>query len=131
MEPVSHEFKQRAEAALVDPQLRLAMQRAKTGFMDKRREAADALPEFEDLRTLAHEIKEHTLSSLDYYLEHFEAQVRATGGHVHWASTPAQAREIIVGICREAGAQRVTKGKSMVGEEMGINEALDEAGFDT
>ena len=54
----------------------------------------------------------------------------STAAHVHWASTPAEARAIVVDICRAAGAKRVTKGKSMVGEEIALNEALEAAGFE-
>ncbi len=79
---------------------------------------------------MAREIKEHTLAHLDYYLERFESQVLATGGHVHWARTPEEACEIVVSVCRRANARRITKGKSMVGEEIGINDALEHAGFE-
>ena len=106
------------------------MARARTGFIDKRRAAVDALPEYPQLRRIAREIKEHTLQHLDYYLERFEARVREHGGHVHWASTPAEARAIVLDVCRAAGAKRITKGKSMVGEEIALNEALEAAGFE-
>lgn len=130
MQPVSAEFKQRANTALADAQLRIALDRAKSGFMENRRAAADALPEFEALREVARDLKEHTLAHLDHYLERFEQQVQANGGQVHWASTPEQAREIIKRICHDAGARRITKGKSMVAEEMGLNDALEAEGFD-
>jgi L-lactate dehydrogenase complex protein LldF len=61
-------------------------------------------------------------------LERFESHAIASGGHVHWARTPEEARDIVVGICRAANAQCITKGKSMVGEEVGINDALEELG---
>ena len=98
--------------------------------MGKRTEAVAAFPEFEDMRAAARGIKEHTLQHLDFYLERFEARVRESGGHVHWASTSEEACRIVVEICREAGARRVTKGKSMVAEEIGLNEALDAGGFE-
>jgi L-lactate dehydrogenase complex protein LldF len=126
----AHAFKQRAARALHDVELQRALGKAKGGFVDKRRMAVDALPEFEALRAAAREIKEHTLAHLDYYLEQFEERVHASGGQVHWARTPEEARDIVVRICREAGARRVTKGKSMVGEEIGVNEALEAAGMD-
>ncbi len=130
MQSRAHEFKQRSQAALLDPELKRAMGKAKGGFQQKRRIAIDALPEFEALRHAAREIKEHTLHHLDYYLERYEQAVHATGGQVHWTSTTEEAREIILKICRDAGARRVTKGKSMVGEEMAINEALEQSGFE-
>ncbi len=130
MESLAHEFKRRSQLALLDPSLKKAMGKAKGGFQQKRRNAVEALPEFEALKQAAREIKEHTLHHLDYYLERYEQAVVAAGGQVHWASTTQEAREIILKICRDAGAKRVTKGKSMVGEEIGVNEALEQAGFE-
>lgn len=130
MRSEAHAFKQRAARALHDVELQRALGKAKGGFVDKRRIAVETLPEFEALRSAAREIKEHTLAHLDYYLEQFEERVHASGGQVHWARTPEEARDIVVRICREAGARRVTKGKSMVGEEIGVNEALEAAGMD-
>ncbi|MDX1433909.1 MAG: LUD domain-containing protein, partial [Gammaproteobacteria bacterium] len=130
MELRSNEFAARAAAALDDPHLRSAMSRAKGGFVEQRRIAVEQLGEFEELRRLSREIKEHTLQNLDFYLEVFERRVRAAGGQVHWASTAEQARDIIIGICRRVGARSVTKGKSMVGEEIAINEALADVGVE-
>ena len=130
MKSAAHDFPSRARAGLQNPDLARAMARARTGFIDKRRAAVEALPEYPQLRRIAREIKEHTLQHLDYYLERFEARVREHGGHVHWASTPAEARAIVLDVCRAAGAKRITKGKSMVGEEIALNEALEAAGFE-
>ena len=130
MQSNAHDFKRRADAALEDMELQKALGLLKTGFTLKRAESIAALPEFEALRTEGREIKEHTLAHLDFYLETFEKNVRASGGQVHWAATVEQARAIVVDICRDAGAKRVTKGKSMVGEEIGVNEALEAAGVD-
>ncbi len=130
MKSLAHDFPARANAALHDLELRKALGRAKGGFVDKRRAAIDRLAEFEDIRTAARDIKEHTLSHLDYYLERFESEVVANGGQVHWARTPNEACEIVVEICRQANAQRVTKGKSMIAEEIGLNDALAAAGME-
>jgi len=126
----AHAFKARATVALQDIKLQKALANAKSGFVDKRLAAIDALPEFEQLREAACELKDHTLAHLDYYLERFESRVMAHGGHVHWARSPAEARAIVVDLCRRAKARRITKGKSMVGEEIAVNEALEAAGFE-
>ncbi|MDD9982398.1 MAG: LutB/LldF family L-lactate oxidation iron-sulfur protein [Gammaproteobacteria bacterium] len=130
MKSAAHDFPARARSALNNPDLARALARARTGFVDRRLAVVETLPEFQALRRVAREIKEHTLHHLDYYLERFEARVQEHGGHVHWASTPAEARAIVIDICRAAGAQRVTKGKSMVAEEIGLNDALEAAGFE-
>ena len=120
-------FKQNARAALGDTALQAAMAKAKGGFVDKRRIAVEGLPEFDAIRDASIAIREHTLSHLDYYLEQYESQVIASGGQVHWARTPKEACDAVIAICQQAGGRRVIKGKSMVGEEIGINEALDAA----
>jgi L-lactate dehydrogenase complex protein LldF len=129
MKPSSLTFRKNAEHALLDTQLQRALDKAGSGFIDKRHAAMAALPEFEQLRHTAREIKEHTLSHLDEYLLRFEQQVVNNGGQVHWASTSKQATDRIVELCREANARKVTKGKTMVGEEVGLNEALQQAGI--
>ena len=130
MKSTAHDFPARARSALNNSELARAMLRARTGFIDRRLAAVEGLPEYESVRRTAREIKEHTLHHLDYYLERFEERVQEHGGHVHWASTPAEAQAIVIDICRAAGAKRVTKGKSMVGEEIALNDALEAAGFE-
>jgi L-lactate dehydrogenase complex protein LldF len=125
----SPQFKQNAARALNDVQLQKALGNVKQGFIDKRRMAADKLPEFEALRDAARDIKNHTLEHLDLYLEAYEEKVKASGGHVHFARDATEARDIILNICREAGARTVTKGKSMISEEIGINHHLEANGI--
>jgi L-lactate dehydrogenase complex protein LldF len=126
----SPEFKGRAVHALHDADLQKALGKARGGFVDKRAAQAAALPEFEALRDTARDIKNHVLENLDHYLEKYEAAVSAAGGQVHWAADAEEARAIILDICRKAEARRITKGKSMVSEEIGLNEALLEEGYE-
>ncbi|MBT3070624.1 iron-sulfur cluster-binding protein [Rhodomicrobium sp. Az07] len=127
MEQTSLQFRENAARALSDPQLQRALRNVKTGFILKRAAARAALPEFDALRDEAAAIKTHVIDHLDIYLEEYERRVLASGGHVHWASDAAEARDIVLSICREAGAKTVTKGKSMVSEEIGLNAALEAA----
>ena len=100
-----------------------------SGFPLRRREAVARLPEFEALRDIGRAIKEHTLAHLDFYLELYEQNVVAAGGEVHWARTPEEACAAVLKICRAAGAKTVTKGKSMIAEEIGLNEFLEQNGI--
>ncbi len=125
----SPQFKQRATVALQDMRLQKALSKAKGGFIDKRLAAISALPEFEALRERGKAIKQHTLENLDFYLERFESKVIAQGGKVHWASSSEEACQLILEISRAANAKVITKGKSMVGEEISLNEALEADGF--
>jgi L-lactate dehydrogenase complex protein LldF len=129
MQSTSHAFKANATAALGDADLQRALKNAGSGFIAKRARAREALPEFDALRDAAKDIKNHTLAHLDLYLEAYEKKVTEAGGHVHWAATASDARAIVLDICREAGARLVTKGKSMVAEEIALNDALEGAGI--
>jgi L-lactate dehydrogenase complex protein LldF len=129
MQPTSHTFPTNAREGLANPTLQRALSLARTGFPMRRQQAIDRLPEFEELRDIGRDIKNHTLEHLDYYLELYERNVMNAGGHVHWARTAQEAREAILGICRTAGAKIVTKGKSMVAEEIALNDYLESNGI--
>ena len=127
MEQSRHDFKRSAGRALNDAPLQRALQNVKRGFVDKRQAAEAKLPEFDTLRQEARAIKDHTLAHLDLYLEAYERKVTESGGSVHYAVDAAEARDIILKLCQEAGAKLVTKGKSMVSEEIGLNAYLEAA----
>jgi len=129
MHPTSHAFPENARRALNDETLQYMLAKSRTGFQLRRAAAAQRLPEFEELRDQGKAIKDHALANLDVYLELFEAKVTEQGGHVHWCRTAEEARETILDICRNAGARTVTKGKSMIAEEIAINDHLEAAGF--
>ena len=122
----SNNFKGNVRDALADTQLRRAMDNARSNFIIRRREAADKVDEFEQLRDSAMQIKQHTLKHLDLYLEAYEEKVTADGGKVHWAQNASEARQIILDICRSVGARTVTKGKTMIAEEINLNNFLEE-----
>ena len=123
-------FKRNAHDALADAGLQKALANSRPQFMARRSRAVAALPEFEALRDIGRDIKNHTLANLDAYLEAFEARVVAAGGNVHWCPTADDARATVLRICREADARTVTKGKSMIAEELGINEHLEKSGIE-
>ena len=125
----SPQFKANSVEALADVNLQKAMGHVRNGFIDKRAAAVNALPEFEALRDNAKAIKDHTLAHLDLYLEAYITKVEASGGHVHFAETAQDARDIILKLCRDANAKSVTKGKSMVSEEIELNEHFEANGI--
>ena len=123
-------FKRNAREAIADAGLQKALANSRPQFMARRARAVAALPEFERLRDIGRDIKNHTLANLDAYLELYEARVLASGGHVHWCPTADEARDAVLNICRDANARTVTKGKSMIAEELGINEHLEQHGIE-
>lgn len=122
-------FKQNAHKAMTDAGLQKALARSGPSFIARRTAARDALPEFEQLRDIARDIKNHTLANLDFYLEEYEAKLTAAGGKLHWCSDPDEACAAVLKICQDAGARTVTKGKSMISEELGINHHLERHGI--
>jgi L-lactate dehydrogenase complex protein LldF len=92
---------------------------------EKRDRAAAAVAEWEALRELASQIKEHTLSRLDEYLEQFEANAVQRGAHVHWARDADEHNRIVHGILAARGSRRLVKSKSMLTEECGLNPYLE------
>ena len=122
-------FKENAHEALTDTRLQGALVHARN-FTVRRAAAAARLPEFEALRDSSRAIKDHTLAHLDLYLEAYERKVIESGGHVHYAEDAEEARRIIIELCQSLGAKSVTKGKSMISEEIGLNHALEAAGIE-
>lgn len=130
MESSAPQFKDNAKEALADAPLQDALAKLAVGFPLKRAQAAARLPEFEELRDQARDIKNHVLENLDTYLEVYEQKVLDSGGHVHWCGTAEEARQKILDICRKANAKTVAKSKSMISEEIGINAYLEENGVE-
>ena len=121
----SPDFKRNAARALGDAQLQKALGNVKQGFIDKRQKATERLPEFEALRELgARHQKPHPAASRP-----LSRGLRGEGRR-HPAGTcisPETPRRRATSSCRsaDAGARTVTKGKSMISEEIGINEHLE------
>lgn len=123
-------FSARADQAVADLALQAAMDRA-TGRQDSgRRELMGELPDPLALRGLAGQIRDQTLQRLDRHLEQLAVNVERLGGSVHWAADGTQACQIILGIARRTGARRLVKSKSMLSEEIGLNESLTAAGLE-
>ena len=130
MNSPSMSFQQRVSHALADGQLRIALDRTTERFTSKRVAGLASLPDADAVRDCARSIRLHTLSRLDEYLEQFEANVTSVGGQVHWASDAQEANEIVLDLARSRSVKRVVKSKSMVSEEIELNQALISGGLD-
>ena len=98
--------------------------------MRQRRDAAARLvPEWEELRTLASAIKEHTLSRLSGYLLEFEARATANGVVVHWARDAHEHNQIVYDLLAEQGTNVLVKSKSMLTEECELRPFLERRGI--
>jgi len=125
---VTTPLRERAAHALGDRFLHEALDIATTKFITLRREAFGDFPQGDSLRDRARAIKEATLQRLDAHLETLVANVERLGGHVHFATTAEEAREIVLGIARRTGARMAVKSKSMATEEIHLNDALQAIG---
>ena len=106
-------FRHRSGRALHDGFLQQALTIATTKVIGLRREAFGEFPEGDALRDRARAIKEATLQRLDHYLEPLIDNVERLGGHVHFATTADEARDVILDIARLTGARMAVKSKSM------------------
>jgi L-lactate dehydrogenase complex protein LldF len=122
-------FPDAARTALADTQLRRNLRKATGIIRDKRQGAVSELADWEQLRDAGAALKRRTLRHLDAHLLQLEEKVTAAGGTVHWAADAAAANRIVTDLVRATGATEVVKVKSMATQEIGLNEALAEAGI--
>ena len=95
----------------------------------KRDEAARSVPEWEQLRDLASQIKEHTLSNLAHYLEMFESRAKANGVTVHWAQDAHEHNQIVYQLLSDRNVDELIKSKSMLTEECDTRRFLEDRGI--
>jgi len=122
-------FPEAAKDALADTQLRRNLGKATATIRAKRAAVVSELHDWAELRAAGAAIKDHVLAHLDRYLVQLDDQVSARGGTVHWARDAAEANQLVAGIVRATGASSVVKVKSMATQEIGLNEALADAGI--
>lgn len=82
-------------------------------------------------RERAKNIKWKAIETLDQQLETFEAALMKRGGKVIWAEDTQQALEAIGKICSEKNCKTLVKSKSMVTEEIHLNEFLEKQGIES
>ena len=122
-------FRAQARLALADSHTQAALDVATTRLRENRIRAWEERDDIEDLRERGREARSRAIRDLPHYLDEFERACTARGGVVHRAADDAEARAAIVQICRAAGARLVAKSKSMVTEEIHLNEALEAEGM--
>ena len=113
-----------------DERLRSSLARATDAFEERK---AAAFAQFEDpdaVRDAARAAKADVLQHLDVIVERLADRLEAAGAIVHWARTDEEARAEVRRVARERGARRVVKSKSMLSEEIGLNESLEQDGVE-
>src|SRR5580765_2767070 len=122
-------FPEAARAALGDTQLRHNLAHATHTIRDKRARVVAEVPEWEELRQAGADLKDATLAGLDRHLEQLEAALVSRGAVVHWAKDAAAACRVVADVAKAHGVDEVVKVKSMVTQEIGLNEALAAEGI--
>jgi len=122
-------FPDAAHDALGDSQLRRNLGHATRTIRGKRAAVVAELDDWEQLRIAGEAIKGATMAQLDVHLERLEQAVTARGGTVHWARDANEANAIVTRLVRATGEREVVKVKSMATQEIGLNEALADAGI--
>jgi L-lactate dehydrogenase complex protein LldF len=122
-------FPAAAKDALANEQLRRNLGAATRTIRTKRAKVVNEVPDWAQLRAAGAAIKDDVLAHLDTYLVQLEEQVINRGGVVHWARDAAEANRIVTELVQATGVHDVVKVKSMATQEIGLNEALAEAGI--
>src|SRR5690554_1135212 len=130
LDVTAQKLKSNARLSLKDQQLRTNMRSAMDSLISKRLISMPDEDERENLRELGNKIKASALSQLPDLLEQLESNLTKQGIQVHWASTTEEANAIVLNIAQARNAKQVIKGKSMVSEEMAMNEHLTEHGIE-
>ena len=119
-----------AEAYLRNDDIVVRHDKTFFGVRQKRDNMAQALPEWEDLREAASQIKKHTVTHLADYLEQFEQNATRNGIHVHWAADAKEYNDIVYDILSGHNVKKVVKSKSMLTEECHLNDNLERMGIE-
>jgi len=85
----------------------------------------------ENAKRKGHVIKWKVMENLDKYLPEFETNFQKRGGKVIWANDAEEANREILNILKKAGVKTVVKSKSMVTEEIELNECLEHNGIES
>ena len=127
---MSTQHSKAAEAYLQKPRVAKHHDQTFYGVRQKRDRMAQDLPEWEDLREAASQIKKHTITHLADYLEQFEQNAVKNGVHVHWAKDAQEYNAIVLDILQKHQVKKVVKSKSMLTEECHLNENLERSGIE-
>lgn len=122
-------FKARVEQELNNETMRKAIVMAQERISNNRQKMVEELGNWETWRELAESIRRHVIANLDAYLYQLSEKVTENGGHVYFASTAEEATNYICHLAKQKNAKKVVKSKSMVTEEIGMNQTLEAEGI--
>ncbi|TAL61695.1 MAG: iron-sulfur cluster-binding protein [Bacteroidetes bacterium] len=131
MSTIAEKFLIDAEKKVFDPEHRRKLS-FNIGQYDKKVvEGKKQYANLELARERAAALKTKAIENLDKYLIEFEANFIKRGGKVIWARDAKEAQEEIIKVLRRFHTKTVVKSKSMVTEEIHINDALEKEGMES
>jgi L-lactate dehydrogenase complex protein LldF len=130
MSAAAAQFNQDARRLSADLRHRQTIQTAMGKYEVVRDQRKAAFQDWQATRQMAAETKWEAVNHLDRHLEQFARNIEARGTKVHWAGTAQQARDLILGILRQKQARVIVKSKAMTSEEIHLNEAMEQAGYE-
>ena len=130
MNAYAQAFKEAARRYAADTVHRDRIQQALAGYYVKRDENKARFQSWPGARAAAADIKWEAVNHLDRYLEEFVSKLEARGTKVFWAPGAKEARDYIIGVARQHKVRSIIKSKSMTAEEIHLNGALEDAGFE-
>lgn len=124
------QYREEAKRGIADPVLQkgLAMIQGRLG--PETALSYQNLPEGPGLRLKAYDIRRQAIENLDILLETLAQNIRKNGGHVFFAEDDQAAVKYCLQVAQKHHVRQVVKGKSMVTEEIGLNEALTSSGIE-
>ncbi|MCG6932985.1 MAG: iron-sulfur cluster-binding protein [Gallionella sp.] len=128
MKNTSVDFKNQVTIKLADAKLQDALSRLQSRFVEGRSAVISEIHDLQETRDAAAGIRDRVLNDLEHWLLQFEQQATARGAIVHWAESGEDVNRIVAGIAAQHGVKTASKSKSMVSEECGLNDALEQAG---
>jgi len=125
------EFIKSQTLGLIEPNGSPATAIAAEGSTEKNQGLIREIEPFQDWRKVVEQVKAYSLANLDKLLVQFEEKLTAKGVTVLWARDAAEANQHVIDIAKRHEVKTVVKAKSMVSEEMELNQALASAGVDS
>ncbi|MFX4301879.1 LutB/LldF family L-lactate oxidation iron-sulfur protein [Alicyclobacillus tolerans] len=121
--------KERAKNAVQDEFLRNAVRFTTDRLRNRKQAVTESFGQWEVWRERGEQIRAHTIANLDAYLAQFIERLEAVGVHVHFAVDSSEATDAVLSIIQSKKARKVVKSKSMVSEEIHINQHLEANGI--
>ena len=125
----SPRFQEAVKGALANEQQRANLRHATTTIRNKRAQVVAELDNWQELRQAGEQIKTRVGRHMPDYLLQFEENFTKAGGVIHWARDAEEANQIVIELVRQTGEDELVKVKSMVTQEIEMNEALEAAGI--